>query len=190
MLIDTEIATALINIAVKFVQAKTRVKKSSLTDSPELTRGRSPTSLLIAAPARCPALSSPSMVLWCSVLSQLLAWRTSELTSNKSSQLFWARTLTSIIIPRAILQFKGQAQKERNQHICKKIIIIKKISNYLFTDIRSQDRNCMIFQCHARKTFRAASFVSGTAASQRSTLHKVLFHTQVVLKQGRLEGLY
>lgn len=48
----------------------------------------------------------------------------------------------------------------------------------------------MIFQSHARKTFRAVFFVSGTAASQRSSLRKVLFHTQVVQKQGRLKGLY
>lgn len=122
-----------------------------------------------------------------SVLSRLLAQRTSELTGNKSSQLFWARASTSIIIPRANLQFKGQARKGKKINILVKKI---KINNYLYNGIRSQDRNCMIFQNHARKTFRAASFVSGTAASQRSTLHKVLFHTQVVLKQGRLEGLY
>lgn len=123
MLVDTEIATVLINIVVKFVRAKKREKKSAsalivrLTDGPEPTRGRSPTSLLISAPAGCPALSLPSTMLRRSTLSQLLPWRTSELTSNKSSPLFWARASTLIIIPRAILQFKDQVQKGKKQHI-------------------------------------------------------------------------
>lgn len=56
--------------------------------------------------------------------------------------------------------------------------------SYLYVVISSQDRKCMIFQSHARKTFRAVFFVSGTAASQRSMLRRVLFHTQVVQKQG------